>query len=172
MTSLANWAKYTGRYDKFQQIKQRYNLKWLRVDSTIHLQRFFNEGLTLDVMTQRIRQMIRLPPERMAKIIKYACLVGLHASEVLESVKVINNGDKEAFVQYYDSVQLTLNHWKLPGMIRSTKESVSEFYNSPNATDCTKYRQSTNFERYHASLSSQRHKDGNVPMPENFRFVA
>jgi hypothetical protein len=60
MTSLADWAKYTGRYDKFQQTKQRYNLKWLRVDSTIHLQRFFNEGLTLDVMIQRIRQMIRL----------------------------------------------------------------------------------------------------------------
>jgi hypothetical protein len=127
MTSLANWAKYTGQYDKFQQIKQRYNLNWLKVDSTIHLQRFFNEGLTLDVMIQRIRQMIRLLPERMAKIIKYACLEGLRASEVLESVKVINNGDKEAFVQYYDSVQLTLNHWKLPGMIRSTKKAFLSF---------------------------------------------
>jgi hypothetical protein len=63
----------------------------------------------------------------MAKIIKYAYLVGLRASEVLESVKVINNGDKEAFVQYYDSVQLTLNHWKLPGMIRSTKKAFLSF---------------------------------------------
>ena len=28
MSALANYAKYTGRYDQFLQIRQRYNLKW------------------------------------------------------------------------------------------------------------------------------------------------
>jgi hypothetical protein len=28
MSALANYAKYTGRYDQFLSIRQRYNLKW------------------------------------------------------------------------------------------------------------------------------------------------
>jgi hypothetical protein len=63
LTALANLAKYQGRYDKFLQIRQRYSLKWSSgMDSLQVLQRFFDPGLSLDVMLQRIREMIRLLP--------------------------------------------------------------------------------------------------------------
>lgn len=58
MTALANLAKYQGQYDKFLQIRQRYNLKWSKGDSIQHFNRFFNEEITLDVMLQRIKEMI------------------------------------------------------------------------------------------------------------------
>jgi hypothetical protein len=58
MTALANLAKYQGQYDQFLQIRQRYNLKWSKGDSIQHFNRFFNEGLSLDVMLQRIKEMI------------------------------------------------------------------------------------------------------------------
>ena len=58
MTALANYAKFTGRYDQFLQIRQRYNLKWSKGDSIQAFQRFFNEELTFDTMLQAIRKMI------------------------------------------------------------------------------------------------------------------
>jgi hypothetical protein len=58
MTTLANYAKFTGRYDQFLQIRQRYNLKWSKRDSIQAFQRFFNEELTFDTMLQAIRKMI------------------------------------------------------------------------------------------------------------------
>ncbi len=36
MCALANWAKFTGRYDRFLDIKKRYNLKWSREDPIHH----------------------------------------------------------------------------------------------------------------------------------------
>lgn len=35
--------------------------------------------------------------------------------------------DKEAFAKYYDPEQMTLNHWKMPGMIRKTKKAFLSF---------------------------------------------
>src|SRR5919202_1869146 len=42
LSSLANLAKYTGRYEQFNQIRRNYNLKWTKTDSTKHFERFFN----------------------------------------------------------------------------------------------------------------------------------
>ncbi len=58
LTALANLAKFTGSYEQFNQIRRNYNLKWFRSDPVKHFERFLNEGLTLDIMLQRIRQMI------------------------------------------------------------------------------------------------------------------
>jgi hypothetical protein len=130
LTALANLAKYTGRYQKFLEIRQRYNLKWSRGDPMIHFERFFNEGLTLDVMLQRIRQMIAVlpppPPSSMGKIIKFGCLVGLRASETLECVKLIN--DKEAFTKYYNPNRQALEHFRYKKQfIRQTKKAYISF---------------------------------------------
>ena len=126
LTALANLAKYTGRYQKFLEIRQRYNLKWSMGDPMIHFERFFNEGLTLDVMVQRIRQMIRLLPPFMGKIIKFGCLVGLRASETLECVKLIN--DKESFAKYYNPNRQALEHFRYKKQfIRQTKKAYISF---------------------------------------------
>jgi hypothetical protein len=64
ITALANLAKYQGHYDQYLQIKQRYNLKWTTGNESLQsLQRFFNpDRLTLEVMIQKIKEMISLLP--------------------------------------------------------------------------------------------------------------
>jgi hypothetical protein len=62
MTALANLAKYRGCYDKFLQMRQRYNLKWSKGDSLQYFNRFFDEQLSFDVMLQRIKEMIAKTP--------------------------------------------------------------------------------------------------------------
>ena len=62
LKSLANLAKYTGRYDQFLEIRKRYNLKWSNEDPIQSFERLFNPDLNLDVMLQRIKEMIRLTP--------------------------------------------------------------------------------------------------------------
>jgi intergrase/recombinase len=132
MTALANLAKYTGRYDKFMQIKQRYALRWNKADSVKHFDRFFSEELTFDVMLQRIRLMIEKLPPFMGKIIKFACLIGLRPSEVIESVRLINNNDddKDAYTKYYyyKPERQALEHFAFPNVfLRQTKKAYISF---------------------------------------------
>ena len=133
LTALANLAKYTGRYQKFLEIRQHYNLKWSRGDPMIHFERFFNEGLTLDVMLQRIRQMIAILPPPMGQIIKFGCLVGLRASEVIESVKLLNatnnvSSYESSKIQYYNPQRQALEHFRYKKQfIRQTKKAYISF---------------------------------------------
>ena len=128
LSALANLSKYQGRYDRWQQIRRNHSLHWAKTDSTTHLQRFFDEGLTLDTMLSRIREMMSVLPTSMSKIIKFGVLVGLRSSEIIESVRLINNNDKEAFTKYYNSEQMTLSHFKFPEIyLRTTKKAFLSF---------------------------------------------
>jgi len=64
LTALANLAKFQGRYPDFLQIRQSYSLKWTTGNESLQsLQRVFNPDLSLDMMLQRIREMVQvLPP--------------------------------------------------------------------------------------------------------------
>ncbi|MDQ3968885.1 MAG: hypothetical protein M3275_10885 [Thermoproteota archaeon] len=140
LTALANLAKYTGRYQKFLEIRQRYNLKWSRGDPMIHFERFFNEGLTLDVMLQRIKEMIEILPVQMGKIIKFGCLVGLRASEVIESVRLLNSENVKNHVNgknlqtqeisYYNPKRQALEHFRYKQFMRQTKKAYISFVTS------------------------------------------
>ena len=77
MTALANLSKYQGCYDEWLQIRRRYNLKWSKGDSMQTFERFFNEGLSFDVMLQRVKEMIWQLPSEMSAVIKFNCLTGL-----------------------------------------------------------------------------------------------
>jgi intergrase/recombinase len=129
MEALAAYAKYSGSYDKWCQIRKRYSLHWTNGDESLQsLQRFFNPGLTLDVMLQRIREMIRLLPPMMAQIVRFGCLVGLRPSEVVESIKLINKEDNQTFQTYYNQDACTLEHFRFPEIfIRRTKKAYISF---------------------------------------------
>jgi hypothetical protein len=59
MHALANFAKYTGRYDVWLQIRQRYNLRWTSGNESLQsFERFFNDELNYDSMLQRVKEMI------------------------------------------------------------------------------------------------------------------
>jgi hypothetical protein len=61
MSALANYAKYTGRYDQFLQIRQRYNLKWSKDSSLQYFERFFhNKELSFEAMLSKVKQMMKI----------------------------------------------------------------------------------------------------------------
>lgn len=127
MEALVALSKHTGSYDRWQEIRKRYSLKWTSGNESLQsLQRFFNPDLSLDVMLQRIKQIVDKTPIQIGNIIKFACLIGLRPAEVVESVRLIN--DKEAFTKYYDPEQMTLSHFKWPQQfIRITKKAYIFF---------------------------------------------
>jgi integrase len=83
MTALANLAKFQGKYDKFMQLRERYNLKWSKGDGLASFERFFNDGLNLEVMLRRVKEMMQKLPPNMAAIIKFDCMTGLRPSEAV-----------------------------------------------------------------------------------------
>ena len=128
IVALANLAKFQGRYERFLELKKRYDLKWSTTNSTQYFERFFDEQLTLDIMLQRIKEMIRLLPPFMAQIIKFGCLVGLRASEVLESVRLLASGETEPVRRYYNPERCALEHFRFPQIfIRQTKKAYISF---------------------------------------------
>jgi hypothetical protein len=63
MKTLSSLAKYTGQYDNWLNLRQRYSLKWVNENATLlSFQRFFNEELNYDTMLQGIKEMISKTP--------------------------------------------------------------------------------------------------------------
>ncbi len=127
MIALANYAKFTGRYDQFLQLKKRYSLKWSKGDSLQTFERFFNEELTLEAMLQQIMEMVDKPPTWTGNIFKFACLIGLRASEVIECVNLITGRDTYSR-SYYNPERQALEHFRFPSIfIRQTKKAYISF---------------------------------------------
>jgi hypothetical protein len=137
MSALANYAKYTGRYDKFLQIRQRYNLKWSKGGSLQYFERFFhNKELSFEAMLSKIKQMMKILPPYMSQIVQFGILTGLRSSEILQSVELINSGS-ETLQEYYDVENMMLCHWKFKQFIRTTKIAYVSFV-TPEMVDMVK----------------------------------
>lgn len=127
MAALANYAKYTGRYDQFLQIRQRYNLKWSKGGSLRYFERFFqNKELRFETMLSRVKQMMQILPPYMAQILKFGVLVGLRPTEIMQCVELINSGN-ETLQEYYDAENMMLCHFKFKQFLRNTKMAYISF---------------------------------------------
>ena len=63
-------SKCNGTYDRWQEIRRRYNLRWTSGNESLHaLHRVFNTELNLDVMLNRIKKMVDVLPHHMGRII-------------------------------------------------------------------------------------------------------
>ena len=129
LVALANLSKYCGCYRQFVYIRQNYNLKWTSANDSLQtLQRFFNPEMSLESMFERIRAMIRVLPEHMGKIIKFACLIGLRPSEVCESVRLLNTLGSIDQRVYYNPERQCLEHFRFPQIfLRQTKKAYISF---------------------------------------------
>lgn len=130
MEALANLSKFQGRYDIWLQIRQRYNLKWTAGNESMRsLERFFNPEMGLDRMIQIVKEMIRVLPDHMSTVIKFAVLTGLRPSEACESVRLL----KLEPTFYYNQVQEKLEHFKFPEIfLRSTKKAFISYLSTDN----------------------------------------
>jgi hypothetical protein len=135
LAALAALSKFSGRYDRFLQIRQNYNLKWSSGNDSLRaLQRFFDPEMTLDSMLQRIREMIRVLPTAMAAIIRFACLIGLRPAEVVECVRLLNTQPRDLqSLPYYNEERQTLEHFRFPSIfLRQTKKAYLSFITLDN----------------------------------------
>jgi intergrase/recombinase len=67
----------------------------------------------------------------MGKIIEFACLVGLRASEVIESVRLINTLHAQA--RYYNPERQCLEHFRFPEIfLRQTKKAYISYLSMDN----------------------------------------
>jgi hypothetical protein len=72
MKALSCLAKYTGKYDLWLQIRQRYNLKWTSgTESLDALTRFFDDSKSLDTMLQWLRQVRQELPKSYSDFFVY-----------------------------------------------------------------------------------------------------
>ncbi len=127
MESLTALSKYLGCYDKWQEIRKHYQLRWTSGDESIKsLERFFNPDLTLDSIYDRVLQMIAKTPIQIANVIRFACLTELRPQEVIESVRLINH--QETLGKYYNQDRQTLEHFRFPDIfLRHTKKAYISF---------------------------------------------
>jgi hypothetical protein len=121
MKALSCLAKYTGRYDQFLQLRQRYNLKWSTGTEKLDaFERFFDDNKTLDTMLQRLRHVIHNLPKSYSDFFMFCALTGLRASECVAAVKLIK--DPDSFKTYYNENRKCLEHFRFTNIfIRRTK---------------------------------------------------
>jgi intergrase/recombinase len=129
MKSLTVLAKYLGYYDRWQQLRKRYDLKLSNSsDSLQAFQRFFNPDLTLDAMIDKVREMMAALPPDMAEVVRFATLTGLRPAESIESVRLIKSMENFHKLQYYDEEQQTLRHYLFPSVfLRQTKKAYISY---------------------------------------------
>jgi hypothetical protein len=121
MKALSNLAKFTGQYDNWLLIRQRYNLKWSTGKEKLDaLVRFFDDGKTLDKMLQWLSETMQALPKSYSDVFLFCTLTGLRASECVNCIRLIKN--PETFKTYYDPERQALCHYKFPNtFIRRTK---------------------------------------------------
>jgi len=128
MKSLTALSKYLGCYEQWQQIRQRYSLKWSTgMESMQSFQRFFDDELNYDTMLQRIREMIAKTPTDIGNIVKFATLTGLRPSEAVVSVRLVRTNQQQQ-QQYYNPQRQALEHFRFHEIFfRQTKKAYISF---------------------------------------------
>jgi len=130
MKALASLSRFSGEYDVWLQIRQRYNLKWSTGNEALAtFERFFDDKKTLDTMLQWVREAIRvLPSEDMRAVIKFNCLTGLRPNEAIQAIRLIK--DPEQVKTYYNADRHVLEHFRFPAIfIRRTKAAYVSILN-------------------------------------------
>ncbi len=156
MKSLAALAKYTGRYDKWQQIRQRFQLKWSGSDSLQHFSFLYNNGKDLDYMLKWIKDTYSRLPQKYANVLMFNTLTGLRPSEACNAITLIHTD----LDNYVNRATHTLEHFKFPCFIRRTKKAYISIYNdrimeiAKNAQNCTYPSLKNTFRKYRLPLQT------------------
>ncbi len=141
MKSLTALSKYLGCYDQWKNTLKRYNLKWTTGnEAPVSMQRFFNSNL--ESMIQTVKEMMRVLPEPMVEVIRYAVLAGLRPTESCESVRLLNDNTTDAAAAagimcpqwgYYNPDTQTLHHYLYPEIfLRATKKAYISYLSVDN----------------------------------------
>ena len=124
MKSLSALAKYTGRYDRWQQTRQSFQLKWSNGDSFQAFSSIFNKEKDLDHMLYWLKYVCsRLPKYTNALV--FNTLTGLRPSEAYLSIDLIHTNIENNL----NNDTKILEHFEFPDFIRRTKKAYISIVN-------------------------------------------
>ena len=119
MKALATLSKYLGCYDKWKDIRERYQLKWSNEDSLETFSMFTNGEQNYNSMMEWLKNCCSKLSLSYSNILLFNTLTGLRPDEACKSIILIQ---KE--VDNYLKKDLILEHYKYPDIfIRRTKKA-------------------------------------------------
>ena len=120
MKSLAILSKYLGCYDRWKQIKEKYQLKWSNDDSLQIFQNLTNQENNYSSMLKWLKDVCKQLPKQYGNILIYCSLTGLRPTEVFSSINLI----KSDLENYLYKEKMILEHIRYPEIfIRTTKKA-------------------------------------------------
>jgi hypothetical protein len=125
MKSLSALAKYTGRYDRWQQIRQRFQLKWSSGDSLHVFASIFNKQEDIDHMIGWLKNTCSVLPQKYVDVLMFNTLTGLRPSEAYLSIKLIHD-NLESYLNINTNI---LEHFRFADFIRRTKKAYISIVN-------------------------------------------
>jgi hypothetical protein len=121
MKALAAFSKYTGYYDKWKDIRNRYQLRWTNANGL----EVFNAIITdskgnYTSMVAWLKDVCSKLPKSYGNILLYNTLTGLRPDEACKSITLIHKEENN----YLKKDVMTLEHFKYPEIfIRRTKKA-------------------------------------------------
>ena len=126
MKSLAVLSKYMGCYDKWKDIKDRYQLKWSNENSVDTFKKIINEDNSFNNLLEWLKNTSSQISDKYRNILFYCTLTGLRPDEACQSIKLV----KENIDNYLDKEKMILKHFEFPDFfIRRTKQAYLSISN-------------------------------------------
>ena len=124
MKALAALSKFLGKYNEWNLIVKKYNLKWSERNSLNTFNKIFNSTEYIENYFSWIKSFVKdnKISTDYKNLVLYCALTGLRASEAIESIKIIK--DDYGRSKYLDKEKLILKHYEFPDIfIRRTKKA-------------------------------------------------
>lgn len=127
MKALAAYSKYTGEYEKWQQMRRNFQLKWSSgADSLTGFHNILKENDDFDKMIEWV-YIKRKEYPRFANILMFKVLTGLRPTEAIESFNLLLSIKKQ---EYLSEDNILLQHYKFPEIfLRRTKKTFISIAN-------------------------------------------
>jgi hypothetical protein len=128
MKSLAALSKFLGCYDRWNEIREMYQLKWSGDDSLQIFKNMTNPKQDYQSMNNWLKDVLSKLPEKYGNILLFDSLTGLRPAEASISIHLIQNRLEE----YLNKESFILEHFKYPEkFIRRTKKAYISIVNEP-----------------------------------------
>jgi hypothetical protein len=120
MKALSTLSKYLGCYDRWKDIKERYQLKWSNGDSLETFSMFTNGEQNYTSMINWLKNCCSKLSSSYSNILLFNTLTGLRPDEACKSIQLIQKEEDN----YVRNDLMILEHYKFPDtFIRRTKKA-------------------------------------------------
>jgi hypothetical protein len=120
MEALACYSKYTGSYQIWKDIRERYQLKWTTDDSLDILKSLLGGKSNYSMMVAWLKETCSKLPKSYSSVLLYDSMTGLRPDEACKSISLIHS-DLE---KYLNRENMMLEHFRYPQVfIRHTKKA-------------------------------------------------